>query len=137
MCMVGCCLERNLAVLLVLFSFLALVSSLTVVAPLFGLSTILGVSVLGSSVLGSSVLGSSVLGSTILEAYAGAIATSQLCLSLAAIGLLVYLELTDPAYGRLKSILLELRRSWLSVSALLVVLFFIIVALKVYSILAG
>ena len=119
------------------FAFLVLVSSFTLVAPLFGLSTILGISVLGSSVLGSSVLGSSVLGSTILEAYAGAIATSQLCLSLATIGLLVYLELTDPAYGGLRSILLELRRSWLSVSALLVVLFFIIVALKVYSIIAG
>lgn len=118
-------------------------SSLTLVAPLFGLSTILGVSVLGPSVLGSSVLGSSVLGSsvlgstTIVEAYADAIATSQLCLSLVAIGLLVYLELTDPAYGELRSIFSELRRSWIPVTMLLVVLFFIIVALKVWSILAG
>jgi len=136
-------LERKLLILLALFVFLAAVSSLTVVAPLFGLSTVLGVSVLGSSVLGSSVLGSSVLGSsvlastTIIEAYAGAIAASQLCLSLAAIGLLVYLELSDPAYGSLRSFLLKLRRSWLPVSALLVILFFIIVALKVWSIIAG
>ena len=135
-------MERSLLILLALFVFLLAVSSFTVAIPLVGLSTILGVSVLGSSVLGSSVLGSSVLGSsvlgsTIVEAYAGAIAASQLHLSLVAIGLLVYLELTDPAYGGLRSILLELRRSWLPVSALLVVLFFIIVALKVYTILAG
>jgi len=136
------CLERRLAYLLVFFVLLTAVSSLTVVTPLFGLSTILGVSVLGSSVLGSSVLGSSVLGSsvlastTIVEAYAGAIATSQLWISLTAIGLLMYLELSDPAYGVLKGFVLELRRSWLPVSALLVVLFFITLALKTWSILA-
>lgn len=134
--------------LLAFFAFLVLVSSFTVVAPLFGLSTILGVSALGVSVLGSSVLGSSVLGSsvlgssvlgstTIVEAYGGAIAASQLWLSLIAIGLLMYLELSDPSYGGLRRILLELRRSWLPVSALLVVLFFIIVALKVWNILSG
>jgi len=122
----------------VVFAFLAATSSLTAAAPLFGLSTVLGVSVLGSSVLGSSVLGSSVLGSTtIVEAYSGAVATSQLLLSLAVIGLLVYLDLSDPAYGSLRNTLLELRRSWLPVSVLLVVLFFIIVALKVWNILAG
>lgn len=124
-----------------------LASSLTVAVPLFGLSTILGVSVLGSSVLGSSVLGSSVLGSsvlgstTIVEAYSGAVVESQLWLSLVCIGLLVYLELSDPSYekrieGRIR-VFSELRRSWLPVSTLLVVLFFIIVALKVWSILAG
>jgi len=135
-------LERSLAVLLLLFAFSALASSLTAGAPLFGLSTILSVSVLGSSVLGSSVLGSSVLGSsvlgsTIVEAYAGAVVASQLWLSLVVIALLIYLELSDPSYGRLRKILLELRRSWLPVSGLLVVLFFIIVALKVYAILMG
>lgn len=151
-------MERRLLVLLALFVFFTAVSFLTVAAPLVGLSTVLGVSVLGSSVLGSSVLGSSVLGSsvlgssvlgssvlgssvlgstTIVEAYAGAIGASQLCLSLVAIGLLVYSELTDPAYGELRSILLELRRSWVPVSMLLVVLFFAIVALKVWSILTG
>jgi len=136
-------LERRLLILLALFVFLVAVSSLTVVAPLFGLSTVLGISVLGSSVLGSSVLGSSVLGSsvlastTIIEAYAGAIAAAQLCLSLAAIGLLVYLELSDPAYGTLRSFLLELRRSWLPVLAILVTLFVVIMALRIWAIIAG
>lgn len=140
-------MERRLALLLVVFALLTAVSSLTVTAPLMGLSTVLGVSVLGSSVLGSSVLGSSVLGSsvlgssvlastTIVEAYGAAIAVSQIWLSLSAIALLIYLELSDPAYGGLKSLLVELRKSWLPVSALLVVLFFIIVGLKVWSILA-
>lgn len=108
-----------------------------------GLSTVLGISVLSSSILGSSVLGSSVLGSsvlastTIVEAYGSAITASQIWLSFAAIGLLIYLELTDPAYGGLKSTIVELRKSWLPVTGILVILFFIIVAIKVWGILAG
>jgi len=136
-------LERRLAFLLGAFVLLTAFCSFVAAAPVFGLSTILGISVLGSSVLGSSVLGSSVLGSsvlastTIVQAYGAAIATSQVWLSLTAIGLLIYLELTDPSYGGLRRTLSELRRSWLPVSSLLVILFFIIVALKVWGILAG
>jgi len=126
-----------LSFLLILFASLVFVSLFSISAPLIGLSTVLGVSVLGSSVLGSSVMGSSVLGSTIVEAYAGAVGASQLWVSLVAIGLLVYLELTDSAYGGLRSIFLEFRRSWLPVSALLVFLFFITVVLKAYGIIAG
>jgi hypothetical protein len=128
-------MERSLVTLVVLFAILALASSLTVAVPLFGLSTILGVSVLGSSVLGSSVLGSSVLASTtIVEAYSGAIIASQLWLSIVAIGMLAYLELTDSAYGRFRRVLVDLRKSWLPISAMLVVLFFVIVALRIYAI---
>jgi hypothetical protein len=106
-----------------------------------GLSTILGVSVLGSSVLGSSVLGSSVLGSsvlastTIVEAYSSAIPSIQPWLSLSLIILLVYMELTDPSSGGLRGYILELRRGWMPVSGLLLLLFLIIVALRVWSIL--
>jgi hypothetical protein len=134
-------LERSLIALLVCFVLLTGLSAFTVATPLFGLSTVLGVSVLGSSVLGSSVLGSSVLGSsvmgsTIVEAYVTAISTSQVCLSLVLIGLLIYSELTNPSYGKLRSVFLELRRSWMPVSVLLLVLFFIIVGIKVWGILA-
>ena len=103
-----------------------------------GLSMIMGISVLGSSVLGSSVLGSSVLGTTtttVMAAYSEALAASQVWVSLAAIGLLVYVELSDPAYGRSRRVFVELRRSWMSVSALFVVLFGIVVVLKVWAIL--
>jgi len=128
-------MERSLKVLLALFVFLSAASSLTIAAPPFGLSTTLAVSVLGSSVLGSSVLGSSMLGTTVLvEAYAGAVVASQLWLSLVVIGLLFYVELSDPAYGKLRKSLVEFRKSWLPISALLSILFFIIVALKVYNI---
>ena len=147
-------MERSLVLLVVLFLVLTLASSLTVVTPLYGLSTVLGISVLGSSVLGSSVLGSSVLGSSVLgssvlgtttiimeqamiEGYGKAILAAQLWLSLIAISLLVYLELTDPAYGKIRRTLEELRKSWVPVSALLVLLFLIFVALKIYAIIAG
>lgn len=157
-------MERNLTILLMLFAFLTAISALTTTTPLYGLSTILGVSVLGSSVLGSSVLGSSVLGSsvlastTIVEAYTGAVVMSQLWFSLVAIGLLAYLELSNPSHEKRVqarstiakpsqkqrqlcsiariNVFSELRRSWLPVSTLLVVLFFIIVALKVWRIIA-
>jgi len=139
-------LEHNLIALLACFALLTGLSALTVVTPLFGLSTVLGISVLGSSVLGSSVLGSSVLGSsvlgssvmgtTIVEAYVNAVSTSQVCLSLVLISMLIYSELTDPSYGKLRNALLELRRSWMPVSALLLILFFIIVGFKVWGILA-
>ena len=92
---------------------------------------------LGSSVLGSSVLGSSVLGTTtIVEAYSGAIPAAQIALSLASIGLLISLQLTDPSFEHTTKALLELRRSWLPVSALLVILFCIIAVLKIWSVLA-
>ncbi|MEM2914099.1 MAG: hypothetical protein QXH91_01665, partial [Candidatus Bathyarchaeia archaeon] len=109
-------MERNLRILLAFFALLLGLSPFTIVAPWIGLSTILGIFVLSSSVLGSSVLGSSVLASTtIVEAYAGAVVASQLWLSLVAIGLLVYLELSDPTYGVFRKSLVELRRSWLPV----------------------
>lgn len=135
-------LERKLVYLLLVFATLTLVSSITVVGPLSGLSMILGSSVLGSSVLGSSVLGSSVLGSsgmgttttTIVEAYTEAVSLSQLYMSLVAIGLLIYTELTDPSYTGEEGFLSELRRGWMPVLAILVFLFFIVVAVKVWLI---
>ena len=127
-------MERRLAVLLVLFVSLTMVSCFTVAVPLFGLSTVLGSSVLGSSVLGSSVLGSSVMGTTIVEAYSLANSKLQFYLSLTVIGLLIYLEMSDPAYMKIRVFYRELRRGWIPVSVILVVLFFIIVAVKVWAI---
>ena len=125
-------MERKLTILVILFFSLTLVSCLTVTSPLFGLSTVLGSSVLGSSVLGSSVMSTT----TIIEAYNVAIATSQIHLSLVVIGLLMYLEMSNPDYTRTKGFISDLRKSWVSVSALLVILFFIIVALKVWGLIA-
>jgi len=132
-------MQRSMMTLLIVFIFLALISYITTPPPLFGLSTILGISVLGSSVLGSSVLGSSVLGSsvlanTIVASYINAVIMSQVWLSLVLIGLLMYVELTDPMYGNLKSLLSELRKSWLPILTILMILFFIIVALRVLPI---
>jgi len=132
-------MKPRLAIPLLAFvlSTLVLSMSLSKAPSIMGLSTILGISVLGSSVLGSSVLASSVLASTtIVEAYSSAIGFIQPWLSLALIILLAYMELTDPSYGSLRGYLSELRRSWMPVSGLLFLLFSIIVAIKVWSILA-
>ena len=125
-----------------IFALSLLASFFTTAVPPIGLSTTLGISVLGSSVLGSSILGSSVLGSSVLgsmimQAYSTAIPTAQVSLSLVLIGMLVYSELTDPAYGKLRRFLSELRKSWLPFSALLLILFFIIVAWRIWAVLAA
>jgi hypothetical protein len=137
-----------LLLLLAVYVTLASLCSLLVVKPVFyGLSTILGTTVLGSTVLGSTVLGTTVLGSTVLgstmlgttsliQVYAEALVTGQLAISLIAIGMLVYLELSDPSYGKTPRAIGELRKSWLPMSALLVLLFAFIVAFKIWAILS-
>jgi len=92
---------------------------------LFGLSTVLGTTVLGTTVLGTTVMGVTV---------GQALASSQLYLSLACIGLLVFLELSDPSYGEIGRILTQIRSNWLPYTVFLVLLFFLIVAFKIASI---
>jgi len=64
-----------------------------------------------------------------------AFASLQLYISLALIGLLVFSELTDPGYGGIRKSLFELRSNWLPHIAFLLVLFGLIVAFKVATIL--
>ena len=76
---------------------------------------------------------STVLGTT-LAADSGilvAIAPFQLYISLMLVGLLVFSELTDPAYGGIRRFFLELRTSWLPYVVLLIIIFSVIVAFKV------
>ena len=136
-----------LLVLLAYISLTALTSLLEVRPALYGLSTVLGTTILGTTVLGTTVLGTTVLGTTVLGVtmlgttsiiglYAEALGRGQLVISLVAIGLLSYMELSDPTYGRTKRIIEELRRSWLPLSALLVVLFMLTVSFRIWAIIA-
>ena len=177
--------RRVLLSILALYSLLALFLSLLAVKPAFyGLSTVLGTMLLGTTVLGTTMmLGTTVLSSalfgtttTVTEAYAGALTMGQMAMSLVAIGLLIFLELSDPSLGRTRRLaahvieyrrlppdpavvrrsvklggrlsatrttvetgltmraMKELRSSWLPVTALLVLLFAIIVAFKIWTI---
>jgi hypothetical protein len=136
-------LDKSLISLLVAYLSFIFISGFLEASPaLSGLSTTLGTILLGTTVLGttvlSSVLGSSLLGTTTMIAvYSEALATAQLYISLICIGLLVYLELTDPTYGGIKKLLLEIRESWTSIATLLVVLFLILVAFKVWLIITA
>lgn len=117
-----------------------------VVKPAFyGLSTVLGTTILGTTVLGTTVLGTTVLGTTVLgstllgttsliQVYADALVTGQLAISLIAIGMLVYLELSDPSYGKTRRVAEELRKSWLPLTVLLVLLFALIVTFRIWAI---
>jgi hypothetical protein len=131
--------KRLVALLGAYLAFIFVIGFLEASPALSGLSTTLGTILLGTTVLGttvlSSVLGSSLLGTTTMIAvYTEALATAQLYVSLICIGLLIYLELTDPTYGGVKKLLLEVRESWTSIATLLVVLFLIFVAFKVWLI---
>jgi len=138
---------RILLLIMAVYVGMASFSSLLAVRPAFyGLSTILGTTILGTTVLGTTVLGTTVLGTTVLgstllgttsliQVYADALVTGQLAISLIAIGTLIYLELSDPSYGKTRRVIEELRESWLPISALLVLLFAFIVAFRIWAIL--
>jgi len=137
---------KFLLLILAIYAALASFTSLLVVKPaLYGLSTVLGTTILGTTVLGTTVLGTTVLGTTVLgstllgttsliQVYADALVTGQLAISLIAIGMLVFLELSDPSYGKTRGVIEELRKSWLPLSALLVLLFVLIVAFRIWAI---
>ena len=96
-----------------------LVTTLVSAPPvLSGLSTVLGTSIMANS------------------GILTAIAPFQLYISLMLIGLLVFSELTDPAYGGIRRFFLELRTSWLPYVVLLIIIFSVIVAFKVAGILS-
>jgi hypothetical protein len=73
---------------------------------------------------------------SLIGVYSEALLQGQLAISLIAIGMLTYLELSDPSYGKTKRIIEELRKSWLPLSALLVILFMLIVAFRIWAIIA-
>lgn len=107
---------------------------------LFILSAILAAGYLATSMIStqpalsglSTVLGTTVLASvSMLHTFA----SLQLYVSLALIGLLVFSELTDPTYGGIQKSLSELRTNWLPHIAFLLILFALIVAFKVATIL--
>ncbi|MCP8307142.1 MAG: hypothetical protein H3Z54_00370 [archaeon] len=135
--------KKNLLLLLFTYVSLSLFTSLLTVNPTFyGLSTILGTTILGTTVLGTTVLGTTVLGTTVMGTtslvgtYGEALFSGQLVISLITIGMLTYLELSDPSYGKTKRLIEELRRSWLSLSALLIILFMLIIAFRIWAIIA-
>ncbi|MCP8306165.1 MAG: hypothetical protein H3Z49_03550 [archaeon] len=135
--------KRSLLLLLSIYLGLALfISSLAVEPTFYGLSTVLGTTILGTTVLGTTVLGTTVLGTTVMGTtslvgvYGDALLSGQLAISLIAIGTLIFLELSDPSYGKTRRLIGELRKSWIPLSALLVVLFMLIVAFRVWAIIA-
>jgi hypothetical protein len=123
-----------------------------VVKPAFyGLSTVLGTTILGTTVLGTTVLGTTVLGTTVLGStllgttkttttslipvLAEALSMGQLAISLIAICMFFYFELSDPSYGSTSRLIQELRKSLLPLSVVLVLLFALIVFFRIWAIL--
>jgi len=110
---------------------------------LLALSAILGAGYLATSVISaprvlsglSTVLGTTVLGSS--TSVFTSLASLQLCLSVALIGLLAFSELTHPAYSGRRRLLVELRTSWLPYVVLLLTIFSLIVVFNVAMILSA
>jgi hypothetical protein len=147
-------LSRNRILLLVFAMYVSAASALSLLAvkpAFYGLSTVLGTTILGTTVLGTTVLGTTILGTTVLgttllgttttttsliQVYADALSMGQLTISLVGIGMLVYLELSDPSYGKTRRLIEEVRKSWLPLSAMLVLLFALIVFFRIWAIIA-
>jgi len=121
-----------LFILAVYVSLAFLLSSLVVKPSFYGLSTILGTTLLGTTTLGLTLLGIT----SLVQVYAEALSMGQLAISLIAICMLVYLELSDPSYGKTRSLIEELRKSWLPLTAVLVLLFALIVFFRILAVLA-
>ncbi len=130
--------NRILVSVFCIYVSLALLLSLLVVKPRFyGLSTILGTTVLGTTVLGTTVLGTTLLGTTsLVQVYSEALLMGQFAISLLAIGMLLYLELSDPSMGKSPRLVEEVRKSWLPLTIVLVLIFAVIVFFRVWNILA-
>jgi hypothetical protein len=125
--------NRILFFVFCIYVSLALLLSFLVVKPAFyGLSTILGTTVLGTTVLGSTLLGTT----SLIQVYAEALSMGQVAISLLAICMLLYLELSDPSYGESPRLVAELRKSWLPLTTLLILLFAVIVFFRVWNVLA-
>jgi hypothetical protein len=125
--------NRILFFVFCIYVSLALLLSFLVVKPAFyGLSTILGTTVLGTTVLGSTLLGTT----SLIQVYAEALSMGQVAISLLAICMLLYLELSDPSCGESPRVVAELRKSWVPLTALLVLLFAVIVFFRVWNVLA-
>ncbi len=104
------------------------------------LSLLFGLSYLVSILLGSprNLAGlSTVLGTTVMVTgtFVSAVDSIQLCLSLTCIGLLVFLELSDKSYGGTPELAVAIGKNLRPFVSLLVILFFLIVAFKVATIL--
>lgn len=113
-------------------------------AILLTLSVLFGVSYIVTSLLDapnnlsglSTMLGTTMLGTTVLSLqFVSAISSIQLYLSLTCLGVLVYLELSDPRYGATAKALVAVRQNWIPFAVFLAILFFLIVGFKVASIL--
>ncbi|MDG6902918.1 MAG: hypothetical protein JRM80_13295 [Nitrososphaerota archaeon] len=137
-------MERNFKILLtVVFGGLSVSLLPVAIAPL-GLSSVLGLGMMSALLLGSSNLGSSVLGATVLQSqgfatsialsYSDALTLGQVLVSLSAIGVLVFTELSDPAYGHVRPVIAEFRNGWKPVALIMVVLFSAIVAVRILAI---
>ena len=137
-------MERNYKLLLATVAGGLSVGLLPVTIAPLGLSSILGLGMMSSVLLGSSVLGISVLSSTVLSSggvasaiassYSGALGLGQMLVSVSAVGVLVFMELSDPAYGKVRPVVGEIRSSWKAIAVIMVVLFAAIVAVRVISI---
>ena len=113
-------LERTKLLMLSMILATAYLATSLLSAPpaLSGLSTILGMTVFVSS------------GTIFTALY-----PLQLYASVGLIGLLVFLEVTHPAYGETKNFLSKLRTNWLPHTIFLLVVFSLIAVFKVATIL--
>jgi hypothetical protein len=124
--------ERKLLALLLACFCIALALLLLGVKPFkYGLSTVMGTSLLTVSSGESIVVFSLFRGLDINAALSDALTDAQIMVTLLGISLLAYAEVANPTYGGNAEFLRELRRNWMPILAIVLLLFTVTVASRV------
>ena len=111
----------------------AVVSFLRVDSNFYGLSTF-DIIYFSTNFLGTMVLNTTALNASQLAAIFGdKLFPSTLVITLFTIATVIYVELSDPSYGSTRKIIEEVRRSWLTPTLVLGILFSLIVFFKMLN----
>jgi len=124
--------RKMIALLMAYGALVVLVSSLDVVPFTYGLSTVMGTSLRASSMPSSSVMVSSLFGGvSVSSIFSNALLEAQAAVTVLAISLLAFAEMSSPAFGKTGRLLTELRRGWMPITAFVMLLFAVTVASKI------
>jgi len=97
----------------------------------YGVSTLIGTSLVALTTLRSSAASSLFSGQNVGSLFSSALVDAQILVTVLCISLLACIEIANPSYEGTSDFLLELRRTWVAMLAVVLVLFAVTVAAKI------
>ena len=126
---------KKMLTLLLTYVGLAIIMSLFTASSFpYGLSTVLGTSLLATTMVGSSPIVLSLIGNiNTITVFSDALVGAQIIITLSAIILLAFAEVSNPTYGKTEKFLFELRKSWMPILAFVLILFGVTISMKILT----